>query len=465
MTGADAWSPVATYTVHISNQPPIVSFANGPSQSSWHAAAQSIDITAATNGGSPIQSISCGLNGQPTTTYTGASAHITISSDGDHQLTCTAESVSGVVSASRSWQFLIDTQPPSGYIDQPDPQNPQQLAATVADTDSGVAGGTIQYGTADGNWISLPTSYDAQTGQLTATASDDNIPRGVYAVRVLVSDAVGNQATITAYSNGVAATHSVPARLATSLALAQSDRPAVTCSLKRVRLPATHVHVRLVRNQKKRSRMRRSCRTSWVPAPGHATLTLSSPKAARILGRLTTSAGQPIAGEQLAVTGTPAGWPTVILGAARTDATGDFAYTLPPGPSETVTVQFAGTKTIMDAAASTRIFVHGAARIAVTRQLRAGRWFTVSGRVLAPAYVPADGVLVQLRYEIRGNRGVGWAPFDGPVHTDSQGRWKVRFHLPTASRGLTYLLDALIASQTGWPYEQAITPTVARTVH
>ena len=44
------------------------------------------------------------------------------------------------------------------------------------------------------------------------------------------------------------------------------------------------------------------------------------------------------------------------------------------------------------------------------------------------------------------------------------GRWRYRFHMPRNSGGLTYLFDAQIAAQSGWPYDGAISPTVIRTI-
>ena len=72
----------------------------------------------------------------------------------------------------------------------------------TADSQSGVAGGQIEIQLPAG-WQPLPTVYHASTGELTATVPDDgSIPDGIYPLRALATDAVGNQATITTNADG-----------------------------------------------------------------------------------------------------------------------------------------------------------------------------------------------------------------------------------------------------------------------
>jgi hypothetical protein len=79
-------------------------------------------------------------------------------------------------------------------------------------------------------------------------------------------------------------------------------------------------------------------------------------------------------------------------------------------------------------------------------------------------YIPQQGVLVQLQYRVIGVP-VGWAPFETPVHTNADGRWRITFPMSAGAKGYTYLLRGLITSQAGWPYLGTITNTIARHVH
>ena len=72
-TGAGINSPTQTDSVQIDSAAPAVSFANGPSQSSWSTSAQSIDVTATKPAGtSGVAQISCTID-QQTSTYTNSS--------------------------------------------------------------------------------------------------------------------------------------------------------------------------------------------------------------------------------------------------------------------------------------------------------------------------------------------------------------------------------------------------------
>ena len=86
----------------------------------------------------------------------------------------------------------------------------------------------------------------------------------------------------------------------------------------------------------------------------------------------------------------------------------------------------------------------------------------ITGRVLG-GYIPVGGVLVQLQYRVRGVP-VGWAPFDQAIHTNRRGRFSLEFPLNTAARGYTYLFNAVIEQQNGWPFLTTTTNAVARYV-
>jgi hypothetical protein len=181
-----------------------------------------------------------------------------------------------------------------------------------------------------------------------------------------------------------------------------------------------------------------------------------------VSGLLQTVDGNPIAGETVDVSQQAPGWAPHRQRAVTTGADGRFTYTLTPGPSRTLTFAFPGNATLRPSSASTIIQVAGSARIQLEHQALAGHTLRITGQVLG-GYIPTGGVLVQLQYRVRGVP-VGWAPFHRAIHTDSHGRFALQFPLSRAARGYTYMFNAVIEQQNGWPYLTTTTNAVARNV-
>jgi hypothetical protein len=115
---------------------------------------------------------------------------------------CTAQNNAGVSGPTTEYDALLDNSSATGFFAARDPENPTHAAVTVADSLSGVAGGQIEIQT-PGGWQTLPTAYNAGSGQLTAAIPDSgSLPDGNYPLRAIVSDAVGNTATVTTDQNG-----------------------------------------------------------------------------------------------------------------------------------------------------------------------------------------------------------------------------------------------------------------------
>jgi hypothetical protein len=456
-TNAGTWSQAGTYTVHLDSSPPTVSFSNGPAQGRWYGTVQSIQVTGQDEAGlDQVSQISCAINGQATL-YQGSQAQITVQPPGG-QLVCSGQDQAGNWSQSQAWNFLIDNTPPTGYFAPPDLNNPDQVSVTVGDTQSGVAGGQIQIQAA-GGWQTLSTGYDSTTGQLVGTIPDDgSVSDGNHALRALVSDAVGNQATITNSVVGTPESVRLPLRIVTQLHAGAADALVRRCTAAHIRLrPAT----RRSSSQQPPARVVRRCSTVTVPT-SHGPLHLHYGQRGSVRVLLASADGEPVAHAWVDVTAQAPGWTVQRAGMVRTDSTGRFTYRIHPGPSRTITFSFPGTNTLRAASASTSVRVEGRATITASPVARAGHKLRLSGRVLG-GYIPPGGTLIQLQYRVAGYPE-GWAPFDVLVRSRRNGFWGTSVTLPRSAAHFTYLIRAVISSQNGWPWAGAVTNVVTRHV-
>ncbi|MGO9926171.1 MAG: hypothetical protein ACLPLP_08540 [Mycobacterium sp.] len=91
---------------------------------------------------------------------------ITVNGNGVHMVTCTAWN--GAVdpqgqpnTGTSSMTVHIDEAPPSLSFEPHTPSDPTQLVVDTSDSESGVAGGSIEMApSGSGAWTSLPTSFD-----------------------------------------------------------------------------------------------------------------------------------------------------------------------------------------------------------------------------------------------------------------------------------------------------------------
>ncbi len=123
---------------------------------------------------------------------------VTVDGDGVHTVVCTAwNNAVGPQgqpnSTTSSTAVDIDEAPPSVSFEPRRPGDPTGLALDTTDSESGVAGGSIQMAPAgSGNWASVPTSFDG--AHLLAHVEDAGL-HGPYDIRATSCDNVGNCAS------------------------------------------------------------------------------------------------------------------------------------------------------------------------------------------------------------------------------------------------------------------------------
>ncbi len=458
-SGAGVAGPQACTTIRIDRQPPTTTITSDTpqSQTAWVNHPVTLTVSCADQPGlSGCQSVSYQLDGGAVTTETGSSASVVVSGSGAHTLRAWAADNAGNVAQAISEQALVDVSAPQGYFEPQQPSDPQELAVAVADPYSGVAGGQIQL-QINGGWTALQTSYG--DGQLTAIASDDQLPKGSWAVRAIVWNAVGNQAVITSYADGVAVTHQVPARVQTTLRVGRTLIATRSCAAHISKVKPHRVHGHLARNQRPVARLTRACRTKLVPART-ANVRLPAPRGLVVHGQLELASGQPVSDQRVQVSFQAVGWTEQQLGATTTDGHGRFGYTLPPGASGTVTFTFPGSDQLGDAHTRITTEVRGEVLARVANRLNVGV-LRVSGRLVG-GYVPQGGVQIQPEYIELGQPTLAWAPFGAPIYTDRRGRWARDIPISPAAAGHTYLLRFGVNRQSGWPFGATVSRVFRR---
>ena len=460
-SGAGVAGPKACTTIRIDREPPSTTITSDTpqSQTAWVNHPVTLTVSCADQPGlSGCQSVSYQLDGGAVTSEIGSSASVVVSGSGAHTLRAWSTDNAGNVAQAISAQALVDVSAPQGYFEPQQPSDPQQLAVSAADPYSGVAGGQIQL-LVNGSWTALQTSYG--DGRLTAIASDDQLPKGSWAVRAIVWNAVGNQATITSYADGIAVTHQVPARVQTTLRVGRTLIATRLCAAHISKVKPHRIHRRLARNQRPAARLTRACRTKLVPART-ANVRLPAPRGLVVHGQLELASGQPVANQRVQVGFQAAGWTAQRLGETKTDAHGRFTFALPPGASGTVTFTFPGSARLGDAQTRITTEVRGEVLARVADHLSGGV-LRVSGRLVG-GYVPQGGVQIQPEYIELGQPTLAWAPFGPPIYTNRRGRWSREIPIAAAAGGHTYLLRFVVNRQSGWPFGATVSRVFRRTL-
>ena len=418
-------SATTSESVQIDSDAPTLTLSSGPNQARWHRTGQTITAVASATGGDQISSITCTFadlalaypNSEDTSKE---SVVIPVAAPGG-ELNCVARDTAGNVSTAKSWSFLIDSTPPTGYFDPRDSANPTLVAVSLADQGSGVARAQIQMD-ANGSWRSLPTTLNAATGRATAQIPDDgSLKDGAYALRARVWDKAGNSGYVTKNGSGATESVTLPLRELTDLSAALiADRARIAASaFKEMR----HLAVRYGQRVK-------------------------------VAGQLVTAAGKPVAHAAIVISERVADSQKILTVAkTSTDGNGRFSSTLSPGPSRTLRISYGGSPLLRSASAAVAARVTGSVTLSVPSIFIAGRRVTLRGRVLG-GYVPRTGLLIQLWYEAAGGQG-GWEPFEHAVRANLAGDWSLSFPVSSAVAGRDYAFKAIVAVQGNWPYAGA----------
>ena len=307
--------------------------------------------------------------------------------DGTQPIRVVAEDTAGNA-AALTREVKVDGTAPLARLDRP---KGRTLRVRVEDALSGVAGGTILVrNSSQEPYRELPTTL--KRGVLRARLDRGRVSRAD--LRVRVADAAGNEVS------------GLPPRITVT-------------GVKGARLRNGQVRLRFGRR-------------------------------AVLRGRLTLSAGQPLAGVGvLAVTRVRRnGAGLVTLGTVTTDRRGRFRVTVPKGPSRTLGLRFAGAGEVLRGARGVGVRVPAASTIRASRRALSGpARVGFAGRLRTSGQpIPDRGLVIILQGRDHGR----WLTF-ADTRTNRRGRWRTSYRF----RGNPgqYPVRARIRRQAGFPFE------------
>jgi hypothetical protein len=430
-----------SFSFSVDNTTPTVAVSQP--QPGWVRGAATVAVSGATSGPSGIAGLECG--GQ---WYAGSNTTLQFSATGESRGTCEAADGAGIMSGPAPYDVLVDDTPPSG-IWQPVQwtSDPRHIGVDVADQGAGVAGGQIALRWPDGSVHGIPTTFDQQAGTLTGFVDDDQLPAGTYQATATVRDAVGNQTTVTDQVDGTPLFVPIPLRTPTVTLAGTSSRAVRRCTVKRVRLRPVKRHRRVVRHQKPRAKLVRSCSLTMLPV-SRGPLKLAFGQQGSIAGVVETGTGQALPRVPVNVSTQVPDGSSHQVATVTTDANGDFSYTVGKGSSRSVSFAFPGTATLRDSSASSRVLVAPKALLHGPRHASTGQTITLTGS-LAGGPFPSTGVTGELEVKYFGR----WTQF-GAANTSRTGRWRVRYGLKNTPRSwhTPYPFRICLTKQAAYPY-------------
>lgn len=406
-------------------------------------------------------------------------------------LSCTPTDTAGNQGAPSTWNFNIDDVAPTGYFLAQDQSNPALVQARLTDAGAGVSTAQIQI-KVDGTWQNLTTDYNSNTAIASATIPDDptQLPDGTYALQVVAVDHAGNSTdkdndNITTLQNGTPETRTLPLRtvtqinaiitagnhtvsaIATAAPAGREPRAvtgpkkcaageALTTKTVAVGKPSATNH-----GQHSTVKMRR---VRVCLAAQQGPLRLRYGQSSVVTGTLKTKHGVAIANAPIQVRQTPlTAGATKTLATIHTDASGDFSYVIPAGPSRTITLLYNGTPILRTSSDVAQERTNGSETLTVPKAIWPGKKITIKGQ-LRGGFVSQQGAIVQLWYKVKDGLG-GWAPFAQAVHTNAKGAWKITFPFARKSAHVTFEFRAKVTTQAGWAFLGTTSKVVSRTVH
>lgn len=458
-------SATLSETLNVDNDPVSVSLSTpgDPDPTVWVNHAVTVDATPST-GPSGLGGMDCSVDSGASQSY--PAGGVVVNGDGVRTVSCTAwnnavDPQGNHNSGTSSVTVHIDEAPPSMSLEPVNPNDPTGVVVDTSDSESGVAGGSIEMAPAGtGSWTALPTTF---TGTQLVAHFDDVGLRGAYTFSVRSCDNVGNCAS-------TARTVILPVRTEAVSEVSLEQLPGTRCAssgLKHAAAqaePRPHRRVSLARlagasglglasdggllrlrallvpaapaaggaltggssgsgtlslshpeqrgsiaktTMRRQEKPQKRCRSSAERLATSASVPFGRP--VKLHGLLISNAGLPIAGQPVAILTAPDNGSNAFTQAAAvtTGPDGSWTATLAPGPSRIIEASYAGSPTILPATGSATVITP--AKIVLTRvtpdRTPWGRTVRITGRVVG-GYIPASSKLLRLDLGIVGIPGL-----------------------------------------------------------
>ena len=507
-------------TLNVDNDPVgvLLRTPDDPNPTVWVNHSVTVDATPSV-GPSGLGGMSCGVNGAPAQSY--PAGGVTVDGDGVKTVSCTAWNTAvdpqgNHNSGSSSVTVHIDEAPPVLSLEPVNPNDPTGLVADTSDSESGVAGGSIEMAPAgSGSWTALPTTFN---GTQLAAHFDDAALHGAYTFRIQSCDNVGNCASTTrtlalqARAQAVSevslaqlrttrcATASVtrhaaeapgPSSVRRTNSAEQVGKAGLTLSsveeAPRLRAPVVAVPIpdgetlagdaltliRSLSHPRRQARvaratahrhheLSRSCRSTASLATG---ADVAFGRSVRVRGLLLSSAGLPLAGQPITVMTAPDNGSDVFTEAAAvtTGPDGRWTATLPPGPSRIIDASYAGSATVLPATGSATVITPAKIQLTSVTPDRTpwGSTVRITGRVLG-GYIPASSKLLRLDLGVVGIPGL--SKIQGIPNVSPDGRFTTTYRFAHAYGVVQFWLMVSSLREADFPFAPAHSRRVVVTV-
>jgi hypothetical protein len=396
------------------------------------------------------------IDGGMPVTAEGDSVSASLVAEGIHSVAYYARDLAGNVADGGVSNGLPDPQPATAtvridrtpprvfFANAQDPLEPESIRARIADGLSGPDTGRgwigIRRAGSGDPFEPLPATAPAN-GELRTRWDSDSYPPCDYEFKATAYDRAGNVAESSRRADGATMVLSNPLKAPTAVSAALGGS-----SLTRWHCTRRHG--------------RRRCRRHTIDELSLQPAQRTVPYGRRVLlsGRLRDAAGSPLGGSRpvQVIESFAGGGAASVISTVWTDAGGNFALPLPPGPSREVRVEFAGSPTLtrsqsrpLDLRVRSVVRLHASAAVARV----GGAPLVFSGRVeAAPGTIPATGRPVELQFRLP---GMPWSEFR-TVQADRHGRFRYAYRFSDEdSRGARFQFRAYAPAQDGRPYEPA----------
>jgi hypothetical protein len=500
-------------TLNVDNDPVNVSLKtpDDPNPTVWVNHAVTVDAAPST-GPSGLGGMNCSIYGGSPQSY--PVGGLAVNGDGVRTVSCTAwnnavDPQGDHNSGTGSVTVDIDEAPPAISFAPENPNDPTGIVVDTSDSESGVAGGSIEMAPAgSGSWTRLPTTLSGS--QLLAHFNDSGV-NGPYTFEVTSCDNVGNCSSATravmlpvrtqavsevsleqtpgTRCGGPPAQHDaakssarirhheesvrqagesglrlasdggvlrpraplVPAPLAAEWIFTGSSVGSAALSLShhphQQRMTATAI----TRQQKQ---PRQSCRTPAARLAPRARVAFGRP--VRLHGLLMSSAGLPLAGQPVAILTAPDNGSNAFTRAAAvtTAQDGTWTATLPSGASRIIEAAYSGSPTILPANGYATVITP--AKIEITRvtpdRTPWGSTVRITGRVLG-GYIPASSKLLRLDLGIVGIPGL--SKIQGIPNVSPDGRFTTTYTFAHYQGVVRFWLQVSSLAEADFPFAPA----------
>lgn len=366
---------------------------------------------------SGIASVTCVVG---TTNYPCANGSQIRLPGGDNHLVVTATDIAGN-STTEQADLVVDSGPPTGWIEQSDPADPTLVRATVHDADTGVRSAELEYRpAAGGSWLKLGNGFRTESPSKGAVVLSARVPDGgeladgTYLLRVRATDATGAVSFIAVRTGGDSAGFSIPLRANAVLSAG------LTASSKSKGDPPARLGV------------------DYGQMP-------------LIVGVLRRADGSPIGGAQLDIVADQSGSPIHTVASTTTRSDGAYSVRVPPGGSRRLIVRFGGSLVARATSAEAQLRVRGKVTLKASRStVRSKKMVYLRGTVFARgATLPLLGKEVQLRFTIGGRR----SSLVKTRRTDAAGRFEFSFSYKARRRPVRFTARVIAPVEPTWAFE------------